>query len=244
MKVYNSSITQQVKSTKAEKFFELPTGLSTNINLLIIVHLLFFALYLFSGWKGLLGHYWSDGTLNAFVNYDLTAVYNIHNIKWQWFTSIFTYQFVHFTTGEFILSISMLWLFGNMLRNKIGSLKTILLYFAFVALSAIVFNISHWVFPIFSGPRGIMDGAFGGVLGLMTTTIFFYGKHQLYVNRNITFSLWKIYVVAILLSLIFVYKHNIAYIIVYISSIYMGIKCAEFIKKSHLANETIMSKRP
>jgi membrane associated rhomboid family serine protease len=232
MKIYNSNIRQQQKSIRPENFFELPTGLSTNINLLIVVHLLFFALYLFSGWKGLSGQYWSDGTLNGFVNYDLTDAYGLQNIKWQWFTSIFTYQFVHFTAGEFLLSISMLWLFGNMLRNKIGARRTILLYFAFVVLSAIVYNLSHLIFPIFSGRRGMMDGAFGGVLGIMTTTIFFYGKYQLRVNRNITLVLWKIYVVAILLSLIFVCKHNIAYIIVYLSSIYMGIKSAEFIKKS------------
>jgi len=237
MKIYNSNIARQSKSAKPENFFELPTGSSTNINLLIVVHLLFFALYLFSRWNGLLSQYWSDGTFNDFVNYDLTSAYTIHNIKWQWFTSIFTYQFVHFKVGEFFLSISMLWLFGNILKNKIGSLKTLLLYFAFVTLSAMVFNISHWVFPVFSGSRGIMDGAFGGVLGIMTITVFFYGKHQLHVWGNMNFVLWKIYIIAILLSLIFVYKHNIAYIIVYVSSIYMGIKCAELIKKSELQTD-------
>lgn len=225
-------MTQQQKSAGTGNFLEWPTRLSTNINLLIVVHLLFFALYLFSKWKGLPGQYWLDGTLNDFVNYDITAAYGLGDIRWQWFTSIFTYQFVHFTAGEFLLSISMLWLFGNILRNKIGSGRTILLYFTFVVLSAIVYNLSHWVFPIFSGIRGIMDGAFGGVLGIMTTTVFFYSKHQLRVSRNITFVLWKIYVAAILLSLVFVYKHNIAYIIVYASSIYMGIKGAEFIKNS------------
>lgn len=235
MKTYNSNITQQ-KSTRTEKFFELPTGLSTNINLLIVIHLLFFALYLFSGWKGSSGQYWSDGTLNDFVNYDLTAVYSFQNIKWQWFTSIFTYQFVHFNTGEFLLSISMLWLFGNILRNKIGSRRTILLYFAFVVLSAIVYNLSHWIFPVFSGHKGIMDGAFGSVLGIMTTTVFFYGKYRLRISRNITVVLWQIYVVAILLSLVFVCKQNIAYIIVYASSIFMGIKGAEFIKDSGKQN--------
>lgn len=232
MKTYNSNITQHQEPAGTGKFFELPTGVGTNINLLIVIHLLFFALYLFSGWKGSSGQYWSDGTLNDFVNYDLTGVYSLQHIKWQWFTSIFTYQFVHFNTGEFLLSISMLWLFGNMLRNKIGSGRIILLYFAFVALSAIVYNLSHWIFPVFSGHKGIMDGAFGSVLGIMTTTVFFYGKHQLRIGRNITLVLWQIYVIAIVLSLVFVCKQNIAYIFVYASSIGMGIKSAEFIKDS------------
>jgi membrane associated rhomboid family serine protease len=232
MKIYKANSIQQSKTTIREKSLKLPTGLNTNINFLIVIHMLFFALYLFSGHKDLLSQYWSDGTLNTFVNYEIPATYSLQRVNWQWFTSIFTYQFVHFNAGEFLLSITMLWLFGNLLREKIGSHKTILLYFAFVALSAIVYNLSHLLFPIFSGSRGIMDGAFGGVLGIMTTTLFFYGNHQLRLNSNIKLELWKIYVFALLLSLIFVYKHNIAYIIVYVSSIYMGVKSAEYFGKS------------
>jgi len=232
MNTHNANITIQSNFATSENTVILPTGLRNHINLLVFVHFLFFAWYLLSGPSGLSSQYLSDGTLNDFVNYDLTAAYSLQEFKWQSFTSIFTYQFVHLNAGEFILSISMLWLFGNLLRLKIGSLKTILLYFSFVALSALIYNLSHWVFPIFSGPRGILDGAFCGVLGIMTTTVFFYGKYQLHFYKNWTIALWKVYVVAILISMVFVYEHNIAYIIVYISGIYLGIKSAEFIQKS------------
>lgn len=211
--------------------FTFSIGLGNKINLLILIHFAFFALYLFSGPNGFLGKYWSDGTLNHFVNYDVPTAYSFRQVQWQSFTSIFTYQFVHLNAGEFLLSISMLWLFGNMLRNKIGSLKTIVLYFSFVGLSAIVYNLSHILFPIFSGPRGLLDGAFSGVLGIMSTTVFFYGRHQFRLGTHIKCELWMVYVVAILLSLFFVYEHNIAYIIVYVSGIYMGVKVAELIRK-------------
>ena len=233
MKSYNAKFIILSKSESATPTVLLPTGLRNHINLLVLIHFLFFAWYLLYGLNGLSGQYLADGTLNYFVNYDVTAAYNLQEFKWQSFTSIFTYQFVHLSVGESLLSMSMLWLFGNLLRLKIGSLKTVLLYFSFVALSAIVYNVSHWVFPIFSGPKGLLDGAFSGVLGIMTTTVFFYGKYQLHIHENITVALWKVYVAAILISLIFVYEHNIAYIIVYVSGIYLGIKSGEFIQKSN-----------
>lgn len=232
MKNYNAIFTRQSIPRTPENIVTFPIGLRNNLNLLILVHFAFFAWYLFSGTNGILGQYLSDGTLNQFVNYDVPAAYSFQQLQWQSFTSILTYQFVHLNAGEFLLSISMLWLFGNMLRHKIGSLKTIVLYFTFVALSAIVYNLSHLLFPIFSGPRGLLDGAFSGVLGIMTTSVYFYGKYQIRIGSNFTCALWVVYVFAILLSLLFVYEHNLAYIIVYVSGIYIGIKCAELIQKS------------
>ncbi|MBG6233587.1 membrane associated rhomboid family serine protease [Pedobacter sp. CAN_A7] len=232
MKNFNVNVTQQSKARMPETTITFPIGLRNNINLLILVHFVFFTWYLISGPNGLIGQYWSNGTFNHFVNYNVPATYSLQHIQWQTFTSIFTYQFVHLNASEFLLSISMLWLFGNLLITKIGSAKTILLYFSFVALSAIVYNLSHLLFPIFSGPRGLLDGAFSGVLGVMTTTVYFYGTYQLRVSDKIKIELWIIYVVAILLSLFFVYEHNLAYIIVYITGIYLGVKVAEVIQRS------------
>lgn len=221
---------QSQSYTSSSRSINLPTTLSTQVNLLIIVHFLFFAYYLLSEWRGAADTYWSDGTLNDIVNYNLQSSFELQQLKWQSFTSAFTYQFVHLTVGEFLLSISMLWLFGNVLRQRIGSARTVLLYFAFVVLSALVFAVSHWLFPVFSGPKGVLDGSFSAVLGIMTTTVFFYGKHELKIAPGLSCALWKIFVLAILVGLIFVYKHNIACIIVYVNGIYMGVKAAELLE--------------
>ncbi len=227
MKIYAKAIEQ---NPRAQPSFEMPIELKTGINLLIILHLLLFILYSISGWTGLLQQPWADGTVDDFIRYYLAASSLPDGFQSHWLSSIFTYQFVHFSKGELLLSISMLWLFGHILQSKLGQIKTLMLYFMFVILSAIVFNLSHLIFPIFSGPGGIMEGAFGGTLGIMTITVFLYGKYRLHLSKNIHFPLWKIYVAALLLSFIFVYKHNIAYILVYVSSIYIATQYAEKIE--------------
>ncbi len=210
--------------------FRVSISLRSRINFLILAHLLLFVLYLAGSQSGLPDQSWLNSTLDDFIKYRLTVSSNLEDIAAQWGVGIFTYQFIHFSGGELLLSVSMLWLFGHILQSKIGTWRVILLYFGFSLLSALLFYASHLVFPIFSGPNTIMYGAFGGVLGVMSTTVFLYGKHRLQLNRRLSPALWQIFAAGLLLSFVLVYENNMAYIIVYIGSIYAGCRYAQHVK--------------
>jgi membrane associated rhomboid family serine protease len=223
MKIYYDCIG---KYSSAKKYFELPAFLKDKLNLLIVIHLLTFAVYIIVKLDGWLDQPVNGETVKEFIRHFFALSSRAQDFLSQWSISIFTYQFIHLNWGELLLSISMLWLFGHILQNKLAQSRIILYYFILVTISAIVFNLSHLIFPIYSGPGGRMEGAFGGVLGIMTTTVFFYGKIKFHIFRNLYLQLWQIYALAILLSLEVVYKNNIAYILVYICSIYIGIRYA------------------
>ena len=209
---------------------KVPAGWKSRINQLIAFHFLVFLIYLVSGRTGLLESPLAGGTVSEFIRHSLDLSSRSQDLRAHWWSSIFTYQFVHFRAGELILSMSMLWLFGHILAGTLGMRRVIRLYFISVTVSAIVFILSHLIFPVFSGPNGVMEGAFGGVLGLMTVTVFLYGRHRLHIGHKLQVPLRTVYLAALFLSLILVYKHNIAYILVYVSAIYAGFRYAEIIK--------------
>lgn len=223
MEMRNNPLKQ---TSQTSTFFEFSIGLRSLLNLLILLHILFFAVYCIIDWNGLLALPWSDGTIDDQIHKSLAVSSRAQDWPFNWTTSIFTYQFVHFSTGELLLSISMLWLFGHMLKKRVGQWKVIVFYFALACMSALVFNLSHLVFPIFSGPGGFMEGAFGGVLGVMTAGVMLYGGHRFQFGRHISFYLWQVYSIALLFSFMTVYKNNIAYVLVYACSMYVGIKYA------------------
>lgn len=60
----------------------------------------------------------------------------------------------------------------------------------------------------------------------MTTTLILYRSCQLRVSKNIFIPLWQLYGIVLLASLVLVYKNNMAYVLVYVSSMYNGLRYA------------------
>lgn len=232
MKIYHSYTGQ---GTHSQQHMQLSVGLKNKINILILAHLVTFALYNILGWIGSLNLPFGEETIDHFIKYMLALSSRAQDLHISWSTGIVTYQFIHFNIGEVILSLSMLWLFGHILQNRIGQSKVVILYFIFVTISAVIFNISHVIFPIYSGPSEIMDGAFGGVLGIMTTTVFLYGKSRIEISKGRHLQLWHVYVAAVLLSFLWVYKNNMAHILVYICNMYVGARYASVLKEKKAA---------
>ena len=236
MKMINN---HQAQTRSSTALFKFSTSLRSQLNILLLLHVLFFAFYYVLVWNGLLSFPWADGTVDDHIRRSLAVSSGAQSWPFRWTTSLFTYQFIHLSAGELLLSISMLWLFGHILKSRIGQWKVIAFYFMLAIVSALVFNFSHLVFPIFSDPGGFMEGAFGGVLGVMTTTVLLYGNHQFRIGRNISFRLWQVYLIALLLSLIFVYKNNMACILVYVFNLYAGMKYARHLTRQ--AEKTVLN---
>jgi len=189
----------------------LHIGLKSKINLLILVHILLYVLFTGFG---------QDTTGNLASWLAISSA----DMQARGWANVFTYHFIHLSKAEFLLSMSMLWLFGNMLQEKLGQRKVILLYFLSVTLSGVVFMLSHLIFPVFSGNHGMLDGSFSGVLTIMTIAVLLYKSHKLRIGRKILLPVWQIYLLVLLISFAMVYKHNMAYILIYACSIYIGFK--------------------
>jgi len=220
MRIYYDAITSHGPGKKS---FRLPVGLQDNINLLILIHLLAVGLFVAFGGTSLIGHGFANEALHDRARDFLALSARVQDIPHHWLTSLFTYQFIHFRLGEVLLSVSMLWIFGHILTRRIGQYRVIVYYFTLVVFSAIVFNIAHILFPIFADPSGILDGAFGGVLGIMTTAVVLYGRLVFSFGRSLRFQLWQLYAAALLASLAVVCKDNMAYLLVYAFGIYCGV---------------------
>lgn len=240
MKIYLNRIGY---SDKAQNF-ELPVSIKNPINILISIHILFFILYCILDYTGLL-QYLLDDPFESGQFIPSTFALSFYNSGWQYgLLSVFTYQFVHSSVGELLLSTMVLWIFGHILSKQIGANKVVMLYVICVLLSAIVFFLSHVVFTVFSG-KSIIEGAFFGVLGVMTTTLVMYKSYQVRVGSNLFIPLWQVVAAVILLSLLFVYKNNMAYILVYGCSIYTGYHFAmntipvTFLRDNHLRFDTL-----
>ena len=218
MKIYLSIIGKP----DSEKALEVPFTTNSGINMLITAHVLFFILYFAMRAVGLLDYPVLAGTIGDFVRDFLAIPGRTHTLHSGWISGIFIHQFVHFDPFELLLSTSVLWFFGHILQGLLGQRTVIMLYFVTVVLSATAFILSHYVFEIFSGHGTIMEGAFAGALGVMTTTVIFFRSHQVRVFGKIYFALWQIYAVVLLISLLFLFKPSMAYALVYVSSIWIG----------------------
>ncbi len=202
----------------------IPTGLNSEINLLVFAHLVFFLLYIAAEAVGLLEHPVSEGTVADFIRANLGLSYRIGELSSNWWISIFTFQFVHSDFLELMLSMGILWFFGHILKTHIGERKVVALYFACTVLSGIVFLASRLTFKIFSAGTGMMEGAFSGALGVMTAAVVFAGSSKWQVLGTRLIPLWHTSLIAVVLYLLFFYQHNMAYILVLACSIYTGYK--------------------
>jgi membrane associated rhomboid family serine protease len=222
MKHYSLKITDGKRSRSVA----IPAGLKSEINLLVFVHLLFFLLYAVIDRTGLFEQSLADGTVSDFIGTRLALSHRIEDMQSYWWAGIFTYQFVHSDFLELILSVGLLWLFGHILKTKIGERKVILLYVTCVTFAAIAFFLSHFVFRIFSADTGIMEGAFCGTLGIMTACVIYSGTSQLHLYGGKSVALWKVFVFGTAFYLISFYQHNMAYILMLICSSYTGYRYA------------------
>lgn len=200
----------------------VPVELDSWMNLLIFSQILIFALYTFSYYTEVLDFPYGGETIYDFVTRGLALSSATEDLSGLGWLSVFSYSFFHFRIGDLLVNTASLWFFGKILQCKIGEGKVLQLYLLSTSFSAGVFIASHLIFPIFSDPGGIMEGAFGGALGLMSATVAFYGSYRVHLFRKVSFSIKEIYLLAFVLSLTFTFKDNLAYILVYISSTYLG----------------------
>lgn len=213
-----------VKSDKKESV-TIRAGLTSELNLLVFAHLIFFLLYITAESVGLLEYPLSQGSLADFIRANLGLSYRIGELQSNWWISIFTFQFVHSDVLEFLLSMGILWFFGHILKHHIGERKVIVLYFACTALAGIVFLTSRLAFKIFSAGAGMMEGAFSGSLGVMTAAAILAGSYHLQLGSRLV-SVWKLSAVLGGLYLLSFYQHNMAYILVVVFSLYAGYRYA------------------
>lgn len=223
----------KIAEAKRARSISVPVALKSEINLLVFVHLLFFLLYSAMSWTGLLEQPLAGGTITEFIRTNLGLSYRMEEMRPHWWISIFTFQFVHSNFLELMLSMGLLWLFGHILKEKIGERKVVLLYFACTILSGIVFVLSHFVFRIFSAGTGMMEGAFSGTLGVMTATVIFNRSLRLRIQGKRFIPLWHIFAFGIAIFLIFFYQHNMAFILVFACSLYVGSRYALYDKRSN-----------
>ncbi|GEP98260.1 rhomboid family intramembrane serine protease [Chitinophaga cymbidii] len=214
----------------SDTLFHFSVSLKDKLNLLILAHLILYFTYLVLGWVGTLEAPFGEGKVDDIFRHFLALSANANDALSNWSASLFTYQFMHFNFAELLISMSALWFFGHILKSRVGVTKVVVLYFIFAVISAVIFNIAHIIFPVFAGPGEIMDGAFGGVLGVMTIATSLYSKVRFRLNDRIQPALWQIYAVVVLLSLFLVCKNNIAYILVYAAGIYLGARYASGLK--------------
>ncbi|WP_119081073.1 rhomboid family intramembrane serine protease [Chitinophaga alhagiae] len=221
--------------------FQFSFALKDQLNLLIIAHLLLYAAYLALGWAGTLDAPLGEGKVDDLFRHFLPLSAHADDVVSNWSASLVTYQFIHSNFAELLISMTMLWFFGHILKSRVGAVKVVMLYFIFAVISALTFNIAHIIFPIFAGPGEIMDGAFGGVLGVMTVATSLYGKTRFRLSNRIQPTLWQIYAGVVLLSLFLVCKNNISDVMVYAVTIYLGARWASVLKRSQPGNSSAMA---
>lgn len=215
-----------------EKPFELRFELASKINVLILVHIICFLAFSISQY--FFTRSGNAETFTAFVNTFLVPFYRGQELQSAWWSSVFVYHFIHFSIGELALSLFSLWFFGHILAQKIGEQKVLMLYFISSLLSALIFIASHTVFSIFSG-HGSLEGAFGSVLSIITVALLSHNNGSIRI-RSTTVSLRVVAAIVLIASLIFFYKNNMAYILIYVGNLYAGF----FYSRSKLATPEAM----
>jgi len=181
--------------------------LKVGLQLLILLHFIVFILPLLI-------------TTQDMSRYVLSS--NLEGVISQWW-SVVTHQFVHTGIDELILSMGALWLFGSMLQKRIGGRRVLKLYFISAIISSAVFILAHLIFPTFAGRNHLMEGAFISVLAIMTATVAICGSKQIHIVGSFSVSLWQLYFAVLAISFISIYQHNIACVLTYSSSIFIGI---------------------
>lgn len=193
---------------------EKTTQYRFGIQLLILLHFTVFVLPLLV-------------TNQNMSNYVLSS--NLDGVTSHWW-SVVTYQFVHTEIDELVLSMGALWLFGSILQRRIGGRKVLKLYFISAIISSVVFLLAHLIFPTFAGRNHLMEGAFISVLTIMTATVVICGSKQMRIVGKLSVSLWQVYLAILAISFVSIYQHNIACVLTYSSSIFIGIKYADSIR--------------
>lgn len=212
-----------MKNRNTSLILALPARFNTGINMLILANILVFMTYTI---LHLTGFY----AIDEWLHHRLILSSALH--EWApnvW--SILTCQFVHINTAELLISMSMLWLFGNILQQRIGIKRILLLYLLCSVAAAVTFLLSHTVFPVFSGYHGMFEGSFGAVAGVMTATITLFPRHRIKVGTQYKIPLLYIYAGMVCIGMLFICKHNMAYVLAYIACLYTGFKYGEHIKK-------------
>lgn len=202
------------------------SGWKSGINVLVLIHTFFFLVFTVIQWAGWLDAPLSDGTIRDFVKEFFVFSRDSKYGPIDWMSAIVVYQFVHVSVVEFLLSMSVLWIFGHILRVLVGEGKVIVLYLVAVIFSGISFVLSHYIFEIFSGHSTIMEGAFAGALGVMTATVVIFRSYHVRFFGTISLALWQIYAAVLLISVALLFKPSMACILAYLSSIWLGCRYA------------------
>jgi|GEM_PF-1350389 len=165
---------------------------------------------------------------------------NLEGVTSHWW-SVVTHQFVHTGIDELILSMGALWMFGSILQKRIGGRRVLKLYFISAIISSAVFILAHLIFPTFAGRNHLMEGAFISVLAIMTATVAICGSKHIRIVGSLSVSLWQLYLAVVAISFISIYQHNIACVLTYSSSIFIGIKYADRIRNKFLSIQSSLT---
>lgn len=193
------------------------------INTLVFIHIGFFLLFTIARMMDWMSAPWQEETLSEFVNHFLAISGNAPYSYFGWLSGILIHQFVHTDPLEFMFSVSMFWFFGHLLKARIGERNVIVLYLTTITLSGVVFIISHLVFRVFSGHGTVMDGSFAGALAVMTSAAVLLRPYQVRLGKMFI-PVWQIYAVILPISIALLFKPSIAYVIVYVFSIWSGLR--------------------
>lgn len=210
----------KTSTTQEGQDIDVPAGAKSEINLLILLHTVFFILYSVIRWMEFPEASTTGATISDFIQTNLVISMKTDDLSFSFWGSIFTYQFIHTNFLAFVFNMAMLWIFGHILKKQIGERDVVLLYMVCAILSAIVFVLSHFVFNVFSGSV-TMEGPLGGVLGVMAATVVYYKSSNLYVLQK-PIPFWKVYVGLMACCFLLFYQNSIAYILVFICSTYAG----------------------
>lgn len=194
---------------------------NNGINLMIMAHILIFVVYTAATSTGLFEVQVGELTIGDYVQRYLTLTGGEDQTLAGWVSGIAAYQFIHINPWELLVSMSTLWFFGHMLRSRLDEQKVLSLYLVTILVAAIAFVLSYYVFQVFTGRSTVMAGAFSGALGVATAATFLNRTHSIRVGRRMI-PLWRIYVWGVLLPTALILKPSIAYVIVYIISIWVG----------------------
>lgn len=196
------------------------------INTLVFIHIGFFLLFTIARMMDWMSAPWQEETLSEFVNHFLAISGNAPYSYFGWLSGILIHQFVHTDPLEFMFSVSMFWFFGHLLKARIGERNVIVLYLTTITLSGVVFIISHLVFRVFSGHGTVMDGSFAGAIAVMTSAVVLLRPYQIRLFGRMFVPLWQVYVIILPSSIALLFKPSIAFVIVYVFSIWFGLQYA------------------
>lgn len=211
----------------------MPVDFKNSLNIVLTIQAFIFIVCALIS-SSLLSNFYNTNSFVSFIQDYLVLAPDFKAHGFIWLSGLFTYPLIHFSFKEIVFNMFLLWFFGHILSNKLGTKRVLFLYLFCVALAALTFILSHIFFPVFSG-YATLNGGYVGVLGIMTTCVMLNSNLELSII-GYQLSLRQVYVFMLALLLLLFYQNNIAFILSCLASIYAGYRYALHFIKSEKKN--------